>query len=62
MENLGVFDGLPRKLRECLPYDKTTVHLLSESILLAIRCIPDIIGPKEKKVDCNIVGDGPAIL
>src|SRR5579859_298337 len=61
MQDLGILDCLPWKLRERISKNKRTIHLLSEAILLTVCGIPDIIRSKKKDVDCDIVSDWPAI-
>lgn len=62
IKDLGVLDGLPRELRECFPVDKGSGHLLSEPILLAVGCVPDVICAEEEGVDGDVVVDGPSVF
>jgi len=62
IKDLRIFDGLPGKLRECVSFDESSVHLLSESILLTICSVPDIIRGEEENIDGDIVVDWPLIV
>lgn len=62
MEDSGIVDRLPGKLREGLPNDKCPVHLLTEAVLLAVCRVPNVIGSEKEGVDEDIVPDGPAVF
>jgi hypothetical protein len=61
MQDLRILDSLPGKLRESITKNRSSVHLLSEPILLTVGCIPDIICPNEKDIDGNVVSDWPTV-
>ena len=55
-------DSLPWKLRECLSDDESSIHLCSETILLTVCRVPDVICAKQEGVHGDIVCNWPSIL
>jgi hypothetical protein len=62
IKDLRVLKRSPGELRERLSVDEGSGHLLSEPVLLAVGCVPDVIRAKEEDVDGDVVVDGPSVF